>query len=275
MKHPITGEEIPWQFTKDGHHCNYAIASPHLVTFRAATAGFLDIESGTTGRLEGFRSGCRNSLIPANGVLNAPNFAHGCSCSYNLFTSLALVHIPDVELWTYSAYEKRETPVDRVGINLGAPGDRIASSGTMWLDYPNVGGPSPDVTVQTFPRTPSYFRNHSSQVRGEGLAWVAASGCQDLESLVVTTSKEAEDRNYKVRLFFAEPEPLQQGDRVFDVLLQGKTVLEKFDVVREAEGARKIVVREFDVVASEGRLQINLKAHAGTPLLCGIELIAQ
>ena len=275
QKHPITGEELPWQFTKAGHHCNYAVASPHLVTFRAATAGFLDLESGTTGRLEGFRSGCRNSLIPANGVLNAPNFAHGCSCSYNLFTSLALVHVPDVELWTYSAYEKRDTPVDRVGINLGAPGDRIAKSGTMWLDYPNVGGPSPDVTVQVFPRAPSYFRKHSSQVKGEGLAWVAASGCKDLESLIVTTSKETENRNYKVRLFFAEPESLSEGDRVFDVLLQGKAVLENFDIVREAGGSQKIVVREFQVVTSEGRLQINLKPRSGAPLLCGIELIAQ
>jgi len=275
QKHPITGEEIPWQFTKAGHHCNYAVASPHLVTFRAATAGFLDLESGTTGRLEGFRSGCRNSLIPANGVLNAPNFAHGCSCSYNLFTSLALVHVPDVELWTYSAYEKRDTPVDRVGINLGAPGDRIAKSGTMWLDYPNVGGPSPDVTVQVFPRAPSYFRKHASQVKGEGLAWVAASGCKDLESLIVTTSKETENRNYKVRLFFAEPESLSEGDRVFDVLLQGKPVLENFDIVREAGESQKIVVREFQVVASAGRLQINLKPQNGTPLLCGIELIAQ
>ena len=275
QKHPITGEDIPWQFTKAGHHCNYAIASPHLVTFRAATAGFLDIESGTTGRLEGFRSGCRNSLIPANGVLNAPNFAHGCSCSYNIFTSLALVHIPDVELWTYSAFAKMDSPVNRLGINLGAPGDRVAKSGTMWLDYPNVGGPSPDVQVQTSPRAPSYFRNHSSQVKGEGLAWVAASGCQGLESVIVTTSNETQKRSYTVRLYFVEPEPLAEGERVFDVLLQGKTVLEKFDIVQQAGGAGKIVVREFEGVTSEGRLQVTLKSHAGQSLLCGIEIIAQ
>ena len=104
---------------------------------------------------------------------------------------------------------------------------------------------------------------------------VAASGCQDLESLIVTTSKATENRSYKVRLFFAEPEPLSEGDRVFDVLLQGKTVLENFDIVREAGGAQRIVVREFDGIASEGRLQINLKPRSGKPLLCGIELIAQ
>ena len=275
QKHPITGEEIPWQFTKTGHHCNYAIASPHLVTFRAATAGFLDMESGTTGRLEGFRSGCRNSLIPANGILNAPNFAHGCSCSYNLFTSLALVHVPDAELWTYSAFAKRDVPVDRLGINLGAPGDRLDKSGTMWLDYPNVGGPSPDVAVQIFPRTPKYFRKHASQVEGEGLAWVAASGCEGMESLIVTTSKTKGDRKYKVRLYFVEPSAVAKGERVFDVLLQGKLVLEKFDIMGQSGAAGKMVVREFDTVVTGGRLQINMKSYAGTSLLSGVEIIAQ
>ena len=84
-----------WEFTKIGHHCNYAIASEHLLTFRAGTAGFYDLENGGTSHLEGFRSGCRNSLIPANGVLNAPNFANGCTCSYAIFTSLAFVHVPE------------------------------------------------------------------------------------------------------------------------------------------------------------------------------------
>ena len=33
----------------------------------------------------------------------------------------------------------------RLGLNLGAPGDRQDAEGTLWLDYPSVGGPSPDV----------------------------------------------------------------------------------------------------------------------------------
>ena len=61
----------------------------------SADAGFYDIASGGTGRLKGFRSGCRNSLIPANCVLNAPNMVHDCSCSYSIFTSLGLVHVPE------------------------------------------------------------------------------------------------------------------------------------------------------------------------------------
>ncbi|MCK5921936.1 MAG: PQQ-binding-like beta-propeller repeat protein, partial [Methylococcales bacterium] len=47
-KNPLTGKEDPWAFTKSGHHCNYAIASEHLMTFRAGDAAFCDLETGST-----------------------------------------------------------------------------------------------------------------------------------------------------------------------------------------------------------------------------------
>ena len=75
---PVTGQPWTWGFTKGGHFCSYAIASEHLLTFRGRSAAFVDMHSGGTSHLMGFRSGCRNSLIPANGVLNAPNFSKGC-----------------------------------------------------------------------------------------------------------------------------------------------------------------------------------------------------
>lgn len=146
---PISLKEDEWKFTKTGHHCNYAIASPHLLKFRAGTAGFFDRSSNTSGRLNGFRSGCRNSLIPAGGILNAPNYAHGCSCNYNLFTSLALVNVPEADLWTYNAYQTPKASLVKVGINLGAPGDRVDDEGTLWLEHPATKDPSPAVQIET------------------------------------------------------------------------------------------------------------------------------
>ena len=35
------------------------------------------------------------------------------------------------------------------GINFGAPGDRKTDDGTLWLDWPSVGGPSPEISVRT------------------------------------------------------------------------------------------------------------------------------
>ncbi|MDA1051481.1 MAG: PQQ-binding-like beta-propeller repeat protein [Planctomycetota bacterium] len=270
--HPLTGQPTPWEFTKTGHHCNYAIASPHMLTFRADTAGFLDLESGTTGRLNGFRSGCRNSLIPAGGVLNAPNFAHGCVCSYSLFTSLALVHTPDADVWTYNAYEAPSDTIQRVGVNLGAPGDRQDESGTLWLDHPNVGGPSPKVSISVAGENVQYFRGHSLNVEGE-LPWVTASGCEGLTSINVRLGKAEANQKCRVTLYFSEPGDVPEGDRVFDVALQGKPILEKFDIRKAAGSRHRGIVRSFDSVATDGTIDVTFTPRSGRSLLCGIEVV--
>jgi outer membrane protein assembly factor BamB len=271
--HPLTGEQIPWEFTKTGHHCNYAIASPHMLTFRADTAGFLDLESGTTGRLNGFRSGCRNSLIPAGGVLNAPNFAHGCVCSYSLFTSLALVHTPDADVWTYNAYEAPKDNIQRVGVNLGAPGDRQDDSGTLWLDYPNVGGPSPKVNISVEGENVRYFRGHSLTVEGENLPWVGASGCEGLSSIKVRLGQSESKKSCRIKLFFSEPEDVSDGERVFDIFVQGELVLQEFDIRNAAGGSNRVVVRSFESTAVEDAVDVSFTARKGQPLLSGIEVV--
>ncbi|MFT5526270.1 MAG: outer membrane protein assembly factor BamB [Pirellulaceae bacterium] len=278
-KDPITGQTVPWEFTKSGHHCNYAIASEHLMTFRAASAGFCDLETGGTGRLVGFRTGCRNSLIPANGVMNAPNFAFGCSCSYSIFTSLALVNVPEANMWTYGAYQKREGRVERLGINFGAEGDRKAASGTMWLDYPNVGGTSPELTLQIGTSKPKSFRLHSAQIKGDGLKWVAASGLQGVRSVKIplfsgTAPAEIGRQQYRVRLYFAEPNNIAVGENVFDVLVDGQSTLSNFDIVSAAGGAKSMIVKDVVVETDSGVLTITFEPKSGETLVSGIELIA-
>lgn len=276
--HPVTKEETPWEFTKSGHHCNYAIASPHLMTFRAGDAGFCDIESGNTSRLKGFRSGCRNSLIPANGVLNAPNMAHGCVCGYSLFTSLALVNLPQTEVWSYSAlkFDPKKDSVRRIGINFGAPGDRQDESGTLWVDYPNKGGTSPAVPITVKADSPRYFRRHSSLLEGEGVKWVAGSGVEGATSISLTLSatEPKSPVTYSVRLHFSEPDDAQPGDRVFDISLQGKPVAENVDIARESGGQAGAVVREFTNVSAGRTLKLDLTARKGRTILSGIEVVA-
>jgi hypothetical protein len=236
---PITGKEVDWNFTKSGHHCNYAIASEHLLTFRAQDAGFCDLASGGTARLVGFRSGCRNSLIPANGVLNAPNFAFGCVCSYSIFTSLALVHVPDSDMWTYSSKKAGHGPVQRLGINFGARGDRQAETGTLWLDYPSVGGSSPIVPVKVVTEEPKWFRLPSTQLSGDGLKWVAACGVTGIKSVVipiVVGKAKATETLYTVRLYFTEPDEIGPCERVFDVEIQGKKAIQNIDIAKESGG---------------------------------------
>jgi outer membrane protein assembly factor BamB len=76
-------------FSKGG--CNYAVASSYLMMFRDQSASYIDLASGKKQDLFAVRSGCSNSLIAADGLLNVPNFSVGCVCNYPLQTSFALV----------------------------------------------------------------------------------------------------------------------------------------------------------------------------------------
>ena len=79
---------------------------------------------------------------------------------------------------------------------------------------------------------------------------------------------------HTVKLFFAEMEGLTNGQRVFDVQLQGQTVLTNFDVYAAAGGTGCCeVIREFDNVGIASALNIGFVAHAGQPILGGVEIL--
>ncbi len=190
IRNPLTGQMEPWRITR-AYGCNTPVAGEYLLTFRSGAAGYYDLDNMSgTGNFGGFKSGCTSNLIPANGVLNAPDYTRTCSCGYQNQTSLALVHMPDVELWTYNRFgadAASDEAVERVGINLGAPGDRRADDGTLWLEHPGVGGESPEVTVEIKGEKVDYFRRHSAQVDTEQpLPWVAASGVRNAETITLT-----------------------------------------------------------------------------------------
>ncbi|MEK7996051.1 MAG: PQQ-binding-like beta-propeller repeat protein, partial [Planctomycetota bacterium] len=184
--HPMTGEAIPWEWVRF-KGCNTAVASENLLTFRSASGAFVDLTAGGgTASIGGFKSGCTSNLIIANGVLNAPDYTRTCVCSYQNQASLALVHMPEVAYWTFDYYTLPEepTPVKQVGINFGAPGNRYAENGTLWLEFPSVGGPSPDVPVRAEYQDPKWFRHHSSAVQGP-YNWITASGVTGLREVRV------------------------------------------------------------------------------------------
>jgi len=283
-RHALSGEPLEWKFTRN-YGCNTAIASEHLITFRSAAAGYYDLAlDGGTGNLGGFKSGCTSNLVVAGGLLNAPEYTRTCGCAYQNQTSLALVHDPDAEMWTFNALAWDGKPVRRVGINFGAPGDRRTADGTLWMDCPSVGGPSPDIPIEPEIEESECFRHHSSRVRvlpeSGGLSWVAASGLQRAGRVILTLAKQgtSEPRSYTVRMHFAEPDGLKPGQRVFSVCLQGQEVLTDFDVAAET-GPMTAVVKEFPGVEVTDRLEVSLvpkTAQASArPLLCGLEVVAE
>lgn len=267
---PLTGLAETWSFKKAG--CNHLVACDGLVTWRC---GFYDLAGGSgVMPLKGMDAGCTPTLLPAGGVLNVPNF--GTHHKRNRMTALALVHVPDNPLWaTPTTPTKTATPAPlrRAGFNFGAPGDRKAEDGTLWLA---VGAKTPGVTVQG--PAVAWFQLHPAQPG----TWIGAGGVEGATDLALPTALAAgkpapagAKQRYDVRLHFVEPRPARPGERVFAVRLEGKAVLESLDVVKEAGGPLKLVVREFKDIEVDGALDIQLTPTGGATLLSGVELIAR
>ncbi|MCH7988379.1 MAG: hypothetical protein IID46_04415 [Planctomycetes bacterium] len=274
-----TGKQTGWTYSRE-YGCNTAIGSEHLITFRSGAAGFCDLSGDSgTGNIGGFRSSCTANLIAADGVLNAPDYTRTCSCAYQNQTSLALIHMPETELWTFNKIIGKQQSFKRIGLNFGAPGDRRGPNGTLWLDYPAVGGPSPKIDVTVTPEEPEWFRRHSSQLQGDGLNWIAASGGKGIESVALKLGTQAGSaRSYTVRLHFSEPDDIKPGERLFSVALQNRTVLKHFDIVQEAGGSHRAVVKEFTGISAETVLLLTLipaETSRLKPVLCGIEVVAE
>jgi len=308
-EHPMTGETIPWTWVRF-KGCNTAIASENLLTFRSASGAFVDLTKGQgTASIGGFKSGCTSNLIIANGVLNAPDYTRTCVCSYQNQASLALIHMPEVGYWTFDYYLKpsEPTPVKQIGINLGAPGNRYNENGTLWLEFPSIGGPSPDIPVRAKYANPRWLRYHNSRVKGR-YNWITASGVTGIREVSIrmflqpgsnpsvvdafdkhigqipTWSENQikgvfeQPRPYTIRLYFAEIDECEIDQRVFNVSLQDRQVLKNFDIIKDAGGANRTVVKEFKGINVKDDLRISLTpvdAEKAGPLLCGIEIIAE
>ena len=260
-----TGKPTGWRYRRN-YGCNTAIGSEHLLTFRSGAAGFYDLTNdGGTGNWGGFRSSCTANLIPANGILNAPDYTRTCNCAYQLQTSLALIHMPSLEYWTFGASAKP----GQLAVNLGAPGDRRAPDGRLWVEHPEVGGSSADAPVSVQPADARPFRLHSSGVHGDNLKWVAASGLRGVQSVTLKVKAKG---TYRVRLHFLEPDRLAERGRVFDIMLNGKPAQRGFDIAAAAGSSRRSVIRDFEVDAPKGIVLVELRPVAGLPpVLSGIE----
>jgi outer membrane protein assembly factor BamB len=273
---PITGVLHEWTWSRQ-YGCNTPIASQNLLTFRSGAAGYYDLARlGGTGNFGGFRSSCTNNLIVAGGLLVAPDYTRTCTCSYQMQTSLALYSDSEAEMWTFTgANADAEQHVERIGVNLGAPGDRMDEKGTLWLEYPSVGGKSPGVKVAAAGEKMEFFRRHASVVSGE-MPWVTASGARNIKSLKVTLGPDGvEWRPYTVRLYFAQPGPAKAGENVFDVMINGVRMEKGLDVVASAGGADRSMMKEYPGIEAGSEMVIELKAKKGGTVLCGVEILPE
>jgi hypothetical protein len=247
---PLTGETEPRTFPKS-YGCDGGVDYGLMFSMRSGTPAFYDkqIESGTV-NVSGPRSGCTNSIIPANGVLNLPYFYEGCTCSYPLPVALALVSRPQSfeqwASWGPMEAENLDGKIQRIGLNFGAPGDRVTEDGTLWLDAPNIGGPSPQIELTTEPpleKLKSFYQHSLFLEGGTGWPWVAGSGVIGLRSVTISGFREG---TYQLRLT--------------------KTLAEN----RLRFETQNLAAAE---VGDDGRLAVTIPVEGGATLVCGIEIV--
>jgi len=79
---------------------------------------------------------------------------------------------------------------------------------------------------------------------------------------------------YKVNLYFAETYYKKAGGRVFDVQMQGATVLSRLDIFAQA-GANHPLVKSAQVSVTQGRIVIRFlhRANANVPVISAIEIL--
>ena len=123
-----------------------------------------------------------------------------------------------------------------------------------------------------------FFRSSAYAMNTRDYAWVAASCVTNFSKIeIALTNQPFEKVPYTINLFFAEVEEIGPGKRVFDLKIQGKTVLKGFDIAKEAGGTRILRIESFKGIELSGQLIIECTSEEQRmpPLLSGIEVIME
>jgi len=275
-RHPVTGEYGRWQMARPGHHCGNIAGCPNALFFRSGSTAYYDLAAdyGTI-HFGSQRPGCWINCIPACGVVLMPEASSGCVCPFSLHCTITFHHRRTNRVWGMASAEGPGQPVRHLAVNFGAPGDRRASDGTLWLAYPRpyegrlvlplklgVEGEGGDVSY------PRWGHADFLEVRGTDTPWLYASALAAPQACRITVplSDGADGpATYTVRLHFCAPEGDEPGRRVFDVSIGDKVVLEKLDVIKDAGGSGRALVKTIEHVQAGPTLTVDLRSRGTRP----------
>ena len=237
----FTDRKSPWNFVRS-YGCGTMGGGPNLLAFRSGTLGFYGLD-GDTGvhNFPAVRAGCCINAIPANGLLLVSPGDAGCSCSYSYQTTLALV--PDASRDSWGIFHDRlpNTTVEHVSLNLGAPGDRRAEDGTMWLAMPRPETQSHRRDIAVPFRYdcqggfgPYYEPAGPNAPASAGMPWVFSSGIRGIRRLEVDL--DIIDRGFATWYTAAAPtidgnlsEECWDGYKAYPSQAEGGSIMLRYD----------------------------------------------
>jgi outer membrane protein assembly factor BamB len=96
---------------------------------------------------------------------------------------------------------------------------------------------------------------------------------------VLVQKNQPGEKRYRVTLHFAELSDISPGERVFDVEVQGKTVLKNFDPVSAAGGRNRAVSQTFEGIPASRALEVRFVSRSEgetktlPPILSAVEAV--
>jgi outer membrane protein assembly factor BamB len=270
--HPITGENTDWAWCRSDKQCGIFSASTNFLFGRSLGVGYQDLLNDN-GLYTFFHSrmSCSFDAVSGGGMMIKPPNAVYCKCSWSLPFTIALgqVSTPPVVAQQF-AQPGPNLPVKHLYLDFGAGGDRRDKEGNLWI-RPNR--PPGHHLILGYGSTTALYpggrdvRRSSQYTPVENTAepFVFASATVGLKRCILPVTTPADGAGaFKVKLGFAALPGDKPGRRVFDVRLNGKTVLKNFDVIKEAGKTDRAVWKEFTLVL-EGNLVLDLVAKSDSP----------
>ncbi len=273
-KHPLTGKQVPWSIMRSGHHCGMISATQNMLLFRSGFTGFYDLEKDSgTQHFAGHRTGCWINSIAANGLVMIPESSAGCVCLFSISSTIVLEPREPRNNWSIISSVGKVSPVQKMALNLGAPGDRVSSNGTVWLSYPRP-RPSRATSLDLplniklkFQSQGKYntVNTRANPMKGTDSDWLYTSQALGFSRCELPLIGKGEKPGvYNLRLHFAELDSnvTKAGQRVFDVSIQGKKVLTGIDIFAQSGGLHTALIEEINDVSVTDNLIIELTSQS-------------
>ena len=215
-----------------------------------------------------------------------PPHAIGCKCDVSMPFTFALAPVPTpLALPQVFAQPGSPLPVKHLYLDFGATGDRRDSEGRLWL-APTRGKDAGKLLLSYQVEIKSidgagHCRRSSvyTPIENTDADFVFASAARGLETATIPI---AEDDNgggtFNVRLGFSALPGDQPGQRVFDVKLNGKTVLKDFDIIKESGQADRALWKEFSMPLKK-ELTLSMVGKSGSsdvkqmPLINALQIL--
>lgn len=265
--HPLTGNEVPWSIIRPGHHCGMLTGSANMLMFRSGYTGFYDLTADNgTRHFAGHRLGCWINAIPAGGLVMIPEASAGCVCQFSIASTIVLEPRSARRPWTIISAVGATTPVKRMALNFGAPGDRADATGNIWLAYPRI-NPKKTTSLDlplsispVFAAGGGYdsVNENAVVIKDAETEWLFSSWARGLQKCSLPLlGKDDEPAVYTVRLHFAD---VPAHTPKFNIRIQGQEV--ETDITPSGPNA---ITREYKDIKVTDNLTIEFTSNEETP----------